>query len=271
MDIQLVCVLREYLSNDPAVNKAPMIRSYSFLLILLSSTLAGGFSISPSSYRRSVLSMTATSLVEPSERDTKYGDNMAQYLVDLHDAKATFDFCGGMMFQLVLSDALRSHLLLSSRMTEKDSANSSGVKVADAKKYRMHQLEGYEQSAKADNLGIFHGREIRRVPWAAGGMGFVLHLSLANEQDQEGWTPGEIAGYDGWGHDSGRDWRTAERLEQEGIKNFREKFGPQSFSLHHRFYLHWDSLNRVWLSAEDGCEGTPANVNPIQSFFRKLL
>lgn len=246
-----------------------MIRYFSSFLILLPCTLVGGFLISPSSHRHSVSSMTATSLVEPSERDTKYGKNMAQYLVDLHEANATFDFCGGMMFQLVLSDALRSHLV-SSRMNENYSENSSGVKVADAKKYRMHQLEGYEQSATADNFGIFHGREIRRVPWAAGGMGFVLHLSLANEQDPEGWTSEEIAGYDGWGHDSGRDWRTADRLEREGIKNFREKFGPQSFSLHHRFYLHMDSLNRVWLSAEDGCEGTPANVNPIQTFFRKL-
>jgi hypothetical protein len=102
-------------------------------------------------------------------------------------------------------------------------------------------------------------------------MGFVLHLSLANEQDPEGWTLREIAGYDGWGHDSGRDWRKGDRLEQEGFTSFRETFGPQSFALHHRFYLHWDSFNRLWLSAEDGCEGTPATVNPIQSFLRKFL
>ena len=31
---------------------------------------------------------------------------MAQYLLDLHHAKATFDFCGGMMFQLELTPAL---------------------------------------------------------------------------------------------------------------------------------------------------------------------
>ena len=29
-----------------------------------------------------------------------------RYLVDLHDGNAVFDFCGGMMFQLVLSDKL---------------------------------------------------------------------------------------------------------------------------------------------------------------------
>ena len=27
-----------------------------------------------------------------------------------------------------------------------------------------------------------------------------------------------------------------------------------------RFYLHFDKKNRLWLSAEDGCEGTPAQV-----------
>ena len=36
--------------------------------------------------------------------------NIAQRLVDLHDAQTVFDFCGGMFFQLLLSDALRSHL-----------------------------------------------------------------------------------------------------------------------------------------------------------------
>jgi hypothetical protein len=251
-----------------------MIRALSLVGILFSPTLSVGFFVASTSPMPTALSMTATTLVEPSERDTKYGDNMAQYLVDLHDAQATFDFCGGMMFQLVLSDTLRNHLLASSCAAvgeTKNNPSAASVKVADATKYRMHQVEGYQQSAMADNLGIFHGREIRKVPWAAGGMGFVLHLSLANEQDPEGWTPQEIAGYDGWGHDSGRDWRTGDRLEREGFTNFREKFGPQSFALHHRFYLHWDSFNRLWLSAEDGCEGTPANVNPIQSFFRKLL
>ena len=33
-------------------------------------------------------------LVEPQGRE-EYGKNLAQYLVDLHDAKAAFDFCGG--------------------------------------------------------------------------------------------------------------------------------------------------------------------------------
>ena len=50
-------------------------------------------------------------IVDPTERDAHYGKNMAQYLVDLHDAQATFNFCGGMLFQLVLSAKLRERLL----------------------------------------------------------------------------------------------------------------------------------------------------------------
>ena len=44
------------------------------------------------------------------EQSLKTTENVAQYLVDMHDSKGTFDFCGGMMFQLVLTDKLRSHL-----------------------------------------------------------------------------------------------------------------------------------------------------------------
>ncbi len=213
--------------------------------------------------------------MEPTQRDAKYGGNVAQYLIDLHDTQTTFDFCGGMMFQLVLSPALRDHFMTLSTQFINDSLvqpTSTSVSVADATKYRMHQLDSYQQSSAADNLGIFHGREIRQVPWARGNMGFVLQLSLADAKDPEGWTLSEITNYDGWGHDSGRDWRTGERLEQEGFHNFRDRFGPKSFALHHRFYLHWDSLNRLWLSAEDGCEGTPAGTgNPIQNFFQGLM
>ena len=185
---------------------------------------------------------------------------------------------------------------------------------------------------------IFHGREIRRVPDAAGGMNFVLQLSHTDD-DADGWTPQERAGYDGWGHDSGRQWRTGEMLEGEGFKTFRstacgrghlrhigssaarchgrigerlpppgrsphqEKpprpdacshgwrcrhetsrhatsadsfrrfrhagstFGPQAFTLHHRFYLHLDGRNRMWLSAEDGCEGTPSVAKKFMGLF----
>ena len=43
--------------------------------------------------------------------DDKFTGNVAQYLVDLHDSKAAFDFCGGMLFQLKLSDMLRADLV----------------------------------------------------------------------------------------------------------------------------------------------------------------
>ena len=39
-------------------------------------------------------------LYNPTARDAHYSKNTAQYLVDLHDSKATFDFCGGMVREL---------------------------------------------------------------------------------------------------------------------------------------------------------------------------
>jgi hypothetical protein len=194
---------------------------------------------------------------EPTRRDARYGSNVAQYLVDIHDSRATFDFCGGMMFQLVLSDKLRNHLV--EVATNKD--NNGQPHIYDATKTRIHTMPNYDRSATADNVHMFHGREIRQVPIASGGMGFVLQLSLSNN-DPEGWTPQEVQEYDGWGHDHGhgRTWRKGERLEREGFTNFRTTFGPDAFTLHHRFYFHFDRSNRMWLSAEDGCEGTPATT-----------
>ena len=52
-----------------------------------------------------------------------------------------------------------------------------------------------------------------------------------------------------------RVWRDGKRLEDEGVAGFRERYGPNSFTLNHRFYLHLDNTNQLWLSAEDGCEG----------------
>ena len=232
-----------------------------FALCSLISVLGFTPAATSSSRRNTKLAMsTPAHLVEPTERDAHYSDNIAQYLVDLHDNQATFDFCGGMMFQLVLSDKLRAHLLETAQQPV----------IAPASKRRMHNLDGYQQNADADNVHLFHGREIRKVPNAAGGMGFVLQLSLANSNDPQGWTQAEIDGYDGWGHDVGRTWRTGERLEQEGFVDFRKKFGPESFALHHRFYLHKDGNNRMWLAAEDGCEGTPSTgqpSNPMSSLF----
>ena len=201
--------------------------------------------------------MVASNLHSPATRASQYGSNIAKYLVDLHDSKATFDFCGGMLFQLVLSDVLRQKLASVSATSE---AGGEQPAVYDAKTFRMQHMPGYNKSAEADNVKCFHGREVRQVVNAAGGMNFVLQLVLAGGDDVEGWTKQEFVGYDGWGHDRGRVWRKGAMLEQEGYKGFRSKFGEAAFTLHHRFYLHLGGDNNLWLSAEDGCEGQVARA-----------
>ena len=201
-------------------------------------------------------------LHEPATREGSYGKNLAQYLVDLHDTKSVFDFCGGMMFQLVLTDKLRGHL---AEVAAKGPDDPAQPVLFDKSKDRLAKIDGYSRGAAADNIQVFHGREIRSVPTAAGGFGFVLQLSHASE-DPEGWTPQEVAGYDGWGHDSGRQWRNVPILESEGFGAFKTLFGPDAFCLHHRFYLHLDRRNQLWLAAEDGCEGQPASGKPAKMF-----
>merc|ERR1719217_667425 len=100
--------------------------------------------------------MTASQLADPQYRDTTYGENVAKYLVDLHDSKSTFDFCGGMMFQLVLSDKLRSHLA--------DVAANGGEQpvLFPATANRMMKMPGYAKEGAADNAKVFHGREVRQ-------------------------------------------------------------------------------------------------------------
>ena len=124
-------------------------------------------------------------------------------------------------------------------------------------------IPGYQQSSDADNVAIFHGREVRGVRGAAGGMNFVLHLSDTDEEDPEGWSLEERRDYNGWRHDSGRPWRKLEQWEAEGVSEFREKVGSKAYGLHHRFYFHLDDENRLWLSAEDGCEGYAADASSI--------
>ena len=72
-------------------------------------------------------------LQDPTARDARYAGNNAQYLVDLHDAAATFDFCGGMYFQLKLSDALRAHLIT----VAKDPASPEQPVIHDANAMRI--------------------------------------------------------------------------------------------------------------------------------------
>lgn len=158
------------------------------------------------------------------------------------------------MFQLSLSPKLRAHLEL---VAKDDSQKGLRPVIFDASKDRLAKTPGYTKTADADNVCIFHGREVRQVAKAAGGMGCVLHLCLANTADPEGWTKQEVGDYNGWAHDSRRPWRQADQLEQEGFEGFRNKFGQKAFALHHRFFLHFDKKNQMWLSAEDGCEGEP--------------
>merc|ERR1712127_156490 len=135
-------------------------------------------------------------------------------------------FCGGMMFQLVLSDKLQAVLTTVS----KDSGAAQPV-VHGAAVNKMAKMPNYSKDATADNVLLFHGREVRKVPTAAGGMGFVLQLTAAGEDDAEGWTPQELSTYDGWGHDASRTWRKGDMLLDEGYTSFRSTFGATAFSL----------------------------------------
>ena len=216
-------------------------------------------------------------LYDTDARDAHYGAaaaaadapamNVAQYLLDLDNAgtpESSFNFCGGMMFGLVMSDALRNYLADVAAAGPEDERQPV-IYAKDAR--RMAFISGYAQDASADNRTVFHGREVRRVPNAAGGMGFVIHLSLADGADEEGWTAQEIEEYSGWLSDQQRRWRDGPLLESEGFGTFRQKFGPEAFTLHHRFYLHLDAGGAMWLAAEDGCEGTPQpRMPPARDF-----
>ena len=169
---------------------------------------------------------------------------------------------------VVLSDALRDHL---GKVAANGGDSPEQPTIAPSSQGLMSTLPNYEQSAAANNMQTFHGREVRKVKDAAGGMGFALHLSLANRDDPEGWTAQEIAGYDGWKHDVIRQWRTGDVLEQEGFTTFKDKFGPDAFTLHHKFYLHYDGFNKMWLSAEDGCEGTPSGDGGMMGKLKGML
>ena len=153
-----------------------------------------------------------------------------------------------------LSPKLRAKLLSVSAQVGDTRAESVAVRVFGAETARMHAMPGYSRSASADSVAVFHGREVRKAVSAAGGMELVLHLG-DHVDDEEGWSPEEIADYNGWGHDSGRPWRNTSRWKSEGVTGFDEKFGPAAYGLHHRFYLHLDRASHFWLSAEDGCEG----------------
>mmetsp|Transcript_9566 Transcript_9566/g.22337 ORF Transcript_9566/g.22337 Transcript_9566/m.22337 type:complete len:200 (+) Transcript_9566:334-933(+) len=182
-----------------------------------------------------------------------------------------------MLFQLVLTDRLKSHL---QRVASEKDGDDQPV-IHPASQPLMNRIPEYRKSSFADNKTIFHGRELRKIPKANGGMGFVLQLSYADEADVEelgqqsagkgadgswsgeavdpqGWSAQEIATYDGWRGDSFRQWRNAKMYNDEGWDCVAEMNSEEMFGLNHRFYLHYDDRGRMWLSAEDGCEGTPS-------------
>lgn len=133
-----------------------------------------------------------TYLTNPTHRDAHYQDpetkklNVAQYLIDLDNAKQIFKFCGSHKFQLQLSSRLRSHL---AAVAEEGALSTKQPVVFN--KEQFSQIENYNEfkaSAKADNVQVFHGREVRNSPDANGGQGKILHMSFAGGDDPEGWT-----------------------------------------------------------------------------------
>lgn len=84
----------------------------------------------------------------------------------------------GMMFQLVLSDKLKSHLL--TVVSSNNNNNDQQPIIHPASQQLMSRIPNYQKSSYADNISIFHGRELRKIPTANGGMGFVLQLSYAD-------------------------------------------------------------------------------------------
>lgn len=210
----------------------------------------------PSAMRQQVEPMPSF-LCDPQERDARYGKNVAKFLLDCEShPSTTFNFCGGMRFGLSFTRKLRERL-------EKMASDEGGenVIVQESNVGRMYMMDGYEQSAHADNVSLFHGREVRRVSTFGEKSGMMIQLSLANEDDEEGWTKQEIEEYSGWLSDQQRRWRDGDALESEGVANFKSKYGQEAYTLHHRFYLHSDNVGGFWLSAEDGCEGVAQDMN----------
>jgi hypothetical protein len=120
-----------------------------------------------------------------------------------------------MKFGLSFTRKFRERLETKARnFGETDDGN---VVVQESNVSRMYMMDGYEQSAFADNESIFHGREVRKVSTFGEKSGMMIQLSLANEDDDEGWTKEEIEEYSGWLSDQQRKWRDGDALESEGV------------------------------------------------------
>ena len=61
--------------------------------------------------------------------------------MDIHDANGVFDFCGGMLFQLVLSEKLRAHLAQVAKAGDGDKQPA----VFDAAANRMAKMPNYRK------------------------------------------------------------------------------------------------------------------------------
>ena len=110
------------------------------------------------------------------------------------------------------------------------------------------------------------------MPWAPGGGGMAIHLSFAGEpgaDDPEGWTGEEVDEYAGWLSDRQRRWRDGSILVEEGFEAFRERFGPEAFTLHHRFYLHVDDTEQVLAQRRGRVRGRGAATSAERARFRR--
>ena len=159
------------------------------------------------------------------------------------------------MFQLALSDRLRSHL---KEVVSSPHEPSRQPIVRPASQSLMNRVPDYERLSHADNASIFHGRELRGIPNANGGMGFVLQLSYADPSstktlttstltsavdgvvvpsgkgadsawdgravDDQGWLNEEIATYSRWRYDRVQQWRNAKTYVAEEFDRFSEVF-----------------------------------------------
>jgi len=197
-------------------------------------------------------------IVNPASRDRLYGkDKIAQYLLDLNDAKATFTFPGSSVYQLHLSDALQDHLqqAVAGNVKAPQLLDMSHPLITKKGNKRIQDYAG--GWSKADNVQLFHGREIVKVPLAKGGMQQVLQLCLAGDDPMD-WSPEECDSYDaGYTDRRYRKWKSAEDYYNEGVP-LAEIYGPDAYALHHRFYFHKDVNNCLILSAEqDGMKGVP--------------
>ena len=83
------------------------------------------------------------------------------------------------MFQLVLTNKLKSHLQSIA------SSSSKQPIIHPQSQSLMSRIPNYTKSSKANNISIFHGRELRGIQGANGGMGFVLQLSYADPEGVE--------------------------------------------------------------------------------------